>query len=238
MLNSLTCNLYIAEVTPLTNEDTFQKYYDLVDDDRRKKVDAIKVPGERNRSLCAGALVCLAMEDLGLTKENLRPTMDLETEPDLSSPFYYNLSHSGERAILAVADVPVGCDTEPLSRWKEESSKSLGIAGRFFAEGEYEKLRALHEEGGSQAEKNLFFAYWTLKESVIKALGAGLSQPLDSFEIYFEEGLPGMRGCEPSGNICFEDYSLYTPDIGDGYVYAVCLKSTERYDLQIIRKML
>jgi 4'-phosphopantetheinyl transferase len=59
----------------------------------------------------------------------------------------------------------------------------LDIADRYFSTVELAEFRALPRE--ARAEK--FFYYWTLKEAYIKAIGKGLSVPLDqfSFSLYY-----------------------------------------------------
>ena len=61
----------------------------------------------------------------------------------------------------------------------------LAIADCFFAPSEVDALRALPEAD----QPRRFLEYWTLKESYIKARGAGLSLPLDQFA--FDVTAPG-----------------------------------------------
>lgn len=85
-------------------------------------------------------------------------------------PIQFNLSHShGLTACAVVLDSQIGIDVENVSR-----KIDLKIARRFFSKNESEYL----EEVG---EKEVFFDFWTLKESYIKAKGKGLSIPLNKF---------------------------------------------------------
>lgn len=96
-----------------------------------------------------------------------------------SGELRFNLSHSGEFALLAVAkEMEVGVDVEEI----REIEDAAEIAGRMFSAGESRKLRSvLSSEIGGAA----FFNCWTRKEAFIKALGEGLSHPLDTFEVTF-----------------------------------------------------
>ncbi|HET8613718.1 MAG TPA: 4'-phosphopantetheinyl transferase superfamily protein [Sphingomonas sp.] len=74
-----------------------------------------------------------------------------------------------------MSDVEVGCDIErhrPLDDWR-------AIADRLFAPGERARLAALDEIEG----RITFFRSWARKEAFVKALGQGLSYPLDAFEV-------------------------------------------------------
>ena len=89
---------------------------------------------------------------------------------------HFNLSHSGERALLGVTGIaPLGVDIEA----HRELGDLDALARRFFAAGECASLDGLTEELRHEA----FFRCWTRKEAYIKALGHGLSHPLDSFEV-------------------------------------------------------
>jgi 4'-phosphopantetheinyl transferase len=116
-------------------------------------------------------------------------------KPFIASPasrLFFNLSHSGEWVVCAVARFPViGVDIEHCSRRVEV----VRLARRFFSPREYRAL--LHCPAGAQ--KNRFFDYWTLKEAYIKARGEGIALGLDKFSFQ----LPGA-GLPDNGTIAIE----------------------------------
>lgn len=133
----------------------------------------------------------------------------------------FNLSHSRGLALLAVAPRgPVGVDVERLRRIPDAEE----IARRFFAPVEAEAVLAAEEEERMRS----FLALWTLKEAVLKALGCGLSMPLDSFAVRATPGgsatLAWRHGEEGRGEV---GWSLRRLAPGDGWVGALAVPRTE-----------
>jgi 4'-phosphopantetheinyl transferase len=88
----------------------------------------------------------------------------------------FNLSHSGSIGLYAVArQREVGIDLERI----EPKFAGDGIAERFFSRNEVAKLRSLP----ASARLHAFFNCWTRKEAYVKARGAGLQIPLESFDV-------------------------------------------------------
>jgi 4'-phosphopantetheinyl transferase len=101
-------------------------------------------------------------------------------EPDLPVPCFFNLSHSGDRIVLAVCGNPaIGVDVEKIDR----DRNVLTIARRFFPAVEVQKLEDLTPE----ARLMRFYQLWTLKEAYSKACGEGLVSSLGQLELCFRE---------------------------------------------------
>lgn len=97
----------------------------------------------------------------------------------------FNMSHSGGVAVYAFTiGCELGVDVEQIRPVPELDD----IAARFFCTEEAADLMAL-----SQTEKTQgFFNCWTRKEAYIKAVGDGLSLPLDSFRVTLRPGAPAQ----------------------------------------------
>jgi 4'-phosphopantetheinyl transferase len=91
---------------------------------------------------------------------------------------HFNLSHSGERFILAISlQDPVGVDIEEMSSTIDFKS----IAHRFFCQNEYAALESLP----SDRRKEAFYRCWTLKEAYVKARGEAMWDHMGRIEIPF-----------------------------------------------------
>jgi 4'-phosphopantetheinyl transferase len=144
---------------------------------------------ERDRrrfTVARSALRMILSEYLGSDPKHLAFNYGAHGKPSLAgenSGIRFNVSHSGELAVIAVArDRELGVDVECLrsSAWVEQ------IPERFFSPREVKVLRSLPRE----LLQDAFFACWTRKEAYIKARGGGLSIGLDSFDVSLEPDKP------------------------------------------------
>lgn len=88
----------------------------------------------------------------------------------------FNLSHSGEIALIAIArEREVGVDVE----FMRADFATNEVAEHFFSMAEIYTLSGLEPHLRTQA----FFKCWTRKEAYVKARGEGLSMPLDVFDV-------------------------------------------------------
>ncbi|MEM7354922.1 MAG: 4'-phosphopantetheinyl transferase superfamily protein [Acidobacteriota bacterium] len=88
----------------------------------------------------------------------------------------FNLSDSKDLALYAFTrGAELGVDVEILRPMPD----ALGIAEHFFSDEERQDLRRVPEADVPKA----FFNCWTRKEAYIKAIGEGLSEPLDRFSV-------------------------------------------------------
>ena len=88
----------------------------------------------------------------------------------------FNISHSNGIAVCAISQSEVGIDVERIGTFRS------AVARRVLTEKEIEFLETLaeHERG------EMFYRFWTLKESYLKLDGSGLAR--DPREIEFQMG--------------------------------------------------
>jgi len=104
-------------------------------------------------------------------------------ETDFNGGLHFNLSHSGNLVLYAIARRrDIGIDVEAIRSLEDMAQ----IAKRFFSPAEYATLCALPVE----EQPTGFFNCWTRKEAYIKAIGSGLTQPLDEFDVTLAPGRP------------------------------------------------
>jgi|SRR5271165_1520084 len=95
----------------------------------------------------------------------------------------FNLSHTGGLALLAIAGSGrIGVDAEILRPGIEVAE----LSRRFLAPAEADEILGLPND----AQLAAFFACWTRKEALVKALGGGLSVPLDRFRVTVQADQP------------------------------------------------
>jgi 4'-phosphopantetheinyl transferase len=142
-------------------------------------------------------------------------------KPALAEPFAdagvaFNVSHSGEIALYAIgARSRIGVDVEQVRPLDDLEA----LAERNFSAAEQRALLALPPP----AREPAFFACWTRKEAFIKALGDGLSYPLDAFTVSFTAGEPA-RFVEVRGDpTTATQWTLATLDVRPGYAAAVAV---------------
>lgn len=118
----------------------------------------------------------------------------------------FNMSRSNEVGLLAVQrEFDLGVDIEHVRPFPV----ALDIAERFFTADENTRLRSLPQADVDAA----FFSYWTRKEAIVKAMGRGLTQPIDVFTLAPNPG--------PEGERVFGHWVVSVPPPSEGYVVAV-----------------
>ena len=160
----------------------------LLSDDERARQRSFVSPELRRRFGAARAgLRTLLGRHLDLDPRRLAFSANNFGKPRLAgdSQIHFNLSHCEERAVLAISDTAeVGIDLE-----RERPIEHIDLAKRYFHPNEVTAITASPDEA---EQRRAFFLVWTLKEAVVKALGTGLSTPLDSFEVAIGVSMPRL----------------------------------------------
>lgn len=159
---------FLADISCLFDEKNYQKIYQKVPAFRQEKVDRLRHREDQAQSIGAWYL-WMQVQKRYQIPENARES--------------FNLSHSG-KYVLCSADVSeekVGCDIECIRKYHQR------LAEKYFCASEYERI-----QNADEAERTeMFYRYWVLKESFLKATRKGLVMGLNTSEIQIpEEGDP------------------------------------------------
>jgi len=176
---------------PLDDETRAASYWSLLSEEEQRRASRFVRDIHRRRFVIAhGALRTILAgyvdtEPRALRFESGEHGKPALREPTGTSAVEFNLSHSDDLALVAVARMrAVGVD---LERWSE-GVEHLELAERFFSPGEREALRALAP--APDLVEAGFFAAWTRKEAYLKATGQGITRGLHHFDVALAPGEP------------------------------------------------
>ena len=205
--------VYIANVTVLKDEDLYRKLYARLDAERRAKADRFRFPKDRRLSVGAGALLMYALqkENVGNVSIEVKPT----GKPYLAGKesLFFNLSHSENMVMCAVADKEVGCDVERTTEFDG------ALASYVMTRQELQQIYGLESEAKQQ---EMFFRLWTLKESYMKATGLGIRLEPGNFGMKVEKESISVIPPVDEREFYFKGYYM-----DDGYCYSCCSLSDE-----------
>lgn len=189
----------------------------LLRDDELSRATRFHFNKDRNHFIVArGWLRKLLAAYLGVGARELRFSYADKGKPSLEEqgPLNFNLAHSHGMAIYGFSrNREIGVDLEFI---REELADEK-IAERFFSQREIEELKRLPAELRKQA----FFDCWTRKEAYIKARGAGLSMPLDEFDVSLRPGEAAalLRNHKEPGEVT--RWSMQSVSVPAGFVAAL-----------------
>jgi 4'-phosphopantetheinyl transferase len=200
------------------------------------KLESVLVADERDRAarfrfdhlrqsfvIAHGALRCLLARYLKLDPASIRFNYGSKGKPALASAtlIQFNMTHSGSLAAVALTlGCQIGVDIErirPLSEIKQ-------IAGRFFCPEEASEIMSVPPSERERA----FFCCWTRKEAYVKAIGDGLSAPLDQFRVTLLPGQPARFVHLGNNNDDAEDWTLHDLTLAPNYAAALAYHDQPR----------
>ena len=198
--------------------------YETLSQDERDRAKRFVFERDRRRfAACRGMLRSIIARYLDVKADSIsfyyglngKPTLDISKGGEV---LCFNLSHSEGLALYVFTrNSEVGVDVEYMRKLYEIER----IAEHIFSQNEIEVFRSLPEE----KKKEAFFTGWTRKEAIVKALGDGLSIPLDAFDISFYQGRQSkVTGTEGDSD---ETSSWFIYDLKPalGYAGAFAVKS-------------
>ena len=183
--------LMLFDTSVLKDEEVFFKFYEKMPKERKKKIDALKPEGSKRLCLGAGILLDKAVREYLATdcSKKLPSPSDYEiaTAPQGKpyikglSDFSFNLSHSGDMAVIAVSDREVGVDIQKLKHFKDSlvehvfNIEDKKLAKELVAELSGTGLTAGDAQHDDISFDQVYTRMWAMKESVMKYTGKGLA---------------------------------------------------------------
>ena len=230
-INGHTVRLYWLNTGDFTDEN-FLYYYKRLSPARRRKAGRYHFIKDKKLSAGAGILLDKGLSYYGLKEAGVKLSYNENGKPFLPDfpEIHFNLSHSETMVFAVFTDTEAGCDIEKIK------PADLRVARRFFCDGEYNYVAG---QKSIKEQQEVFCRLWTLKESFVKAAGAGLLIPLNSFEIQinpvdcrnniignnFNNGLDiKILQNLDNAKYYFQSY------MDNGYCAAVCLQVKDGFD--------
>lgn len=191
------------------DRDFIDKNYDFLVaslyPERRCAIKKLKNKSAIYTSITAGRLLQdVVARELGLLPEEIEIGRGKQGKPFLINyeQFKYNISHSGNYVVLAYGEKELGVDIEQVRSIEEDSSvdaieayekrtkRDLKVSERYFCDIETEYIMNnkptwfKKTDGRYYDNVNINFTLtWTMKESLVKLMGCGITVPLNSFQI-------------------------------------------------------
>ena len=162
-------NWYKYNIDELTDA-LYERYLGMMSPERRERTARKVIREDRLRSVAGELLVRRsAAELLGVAEDAVPLCSDGRGAPTLEGTgLFVSIAHSGNYAVCALSDTPVGIDIE------EVRPMCGRVATGTFSKGENEYLGA---DGYELSGESLvrFFEIWTAKEAYAKMTRKGLS---------------------------------------------------------------
>ena len=213
-MNELEVNtVHVWQLFLALDPDMIRCGRELLSQDEIERADRFHFERDRQRFTAARFGMRMILSSyLGLEPKAVAFSYAANGKPALAaslgrSDIQFNLSHSHEYALLAVARTTrLGADIEFI---KQDVAMDE-IASSFFSPDECRTVASLPAENRLHA----FYTCWTRKEAYLKAKGVGLSLAMNSFDVACAPSIPPallrVDGCleEPSR---WRVYDLETP---------------------------
>ena len=194
--------------------------------DERARAKRFVVHGVRDRFITARAVLRnLLSRYVSEPPSSLRFRYAEHGKPDLAHPatsIRFNVTHSHGLAVYALStNRSIGIDVEYLHR--RSIVDRMKIAHRLFSSSEYAALEVLPRGRRDHA----FLACWTRKEAFIKAIGQGLSFPLDQFDVTVDPNDPAELLATRWDASDADRWSMASIDPGPDYIGALAVEGKD-----------
>jgi len=180
-------SVHVWRIPLEVSAERFVRFPPLLSDDERARAGRFRFVEDRRRYIVGrGCLRMLLASYLHETAaDSLKITYGPAGKPHLDGTgLGFNLSHSGEWALLAISREVVGIDLE-----QSRSVDYDGISREIFSASEL----ALLAKAVTAEKVDTFFRLWVRREARLKALGVGITErQCPQIPVYDLAALPGF----------------------------------------------
>jgi 4'-phosphopantetheinyl transferase len=128
----------------------------------------------------------------------------------------FNLSHSGNMALFGFTrKSSIGIDIEQVRPLDDYPIMTRS----FMSPGEREELLHLPEH----KQLDFFYRVWTKKEALSKAMGKGISLPMDQWEVDLDAGSSSVFKVNQRGNLSTSNWYVINLKPAEGYAGAIAI---------------
>jgi 4'-phosphopantetheinyl transferase len=189
--------------------------------EERGRVGGQRFERHRRRfTVCRAALRQILAGRVGGSAESVTISLGEHGKPCVANGPPFNVAHSYELALIAVNSgaQDVGVDLERIAPDREVGR----LASRYLSPVEREALGLLPDDERGAA----FHWCWTAKEACLKAVGVGLTEPLDSFDVSVDMEAPPILTAN-RGPLGEGPWTLRRLYVADGYAATLAVAAGE-----------
>jgi 4'-phosphopantetheinyl transferase len=197
---------------------------EILSSDEQERAAKFHFEADRRRYVVGrSTLRMLVGQCLGRPADRLRFDYGDAGKPSVAAsvppPLQFNVSHSGQVVLIALArGRAIGIDVEQI----RTNVAVDQIAAQFFSPNESKGLSLL----AADSQCDAFFTVWTRKEAYLKAKGAGLSLPLDQFEVSLSADQPRLLATRHDPAEATR-WTLRDLDVEHGYRAAMAVEGSD-----------
>ncbi len=220
-------DIWVTRPDQVTDDDLLKRYRALLAPEEGERMQRFVRDMDRHRFLVTRALTrsvlgrYLSVEAAALQfGKNRYGRPFLQNGGDDAQTLSFNITHTHDCVVLGITrQRTLGIDIESTSR----RAATLGIADKHFSERECRALNALPAADQQQR----FFAYWTLKESYIKARGMVLAIPLGKFSFDFADSGHFSFATDPDLQDDAAQWRFWQIGIAEDFLISICASTMD-----------
>jgi 4'-phosphopantetheinyl transferase len=201
-------------------DSSLSTFLQLLSPDEKNRAQKFRFAGDRRNFIAArGILRAMIGKYLKINPAEISFLYNEFGKPRIanSNPLHFNISHSQNMAVFAFTKrLNIGIDVEFVNPDVEVKE----VAANFFSTNEVMNLLALPERQQTLG----FFNCWTRKEAFIKAVGEGLSFPLNTFEVSLEPGKPAELLVTDWDPKAVSQWSMYSMAPGANFIGSLAIE--------------